>query len=1399
MQLFKTKSTKDKEDVKKLITELKTSIDNKIEFSDCLFQQTKKNAWKKFYFFLTSEPNLYIIEETKTSYELVKLDQENMEFEQIFLEVSQIPYHINLGKNMILGFESHVTFHNFVKCLKKFNLSEIKPEFHKFTTHLDKLPVKDWKIHDSIRWLGTMYFKNEPLSLKYENMIKGMNGLELIKLTKEDFLKHYNSNDSAIILHNEIQKLKENSIFSTNKMRFRMKIDALNHKKDEEVAKYMDEHEYFLFSLCDEDELLKTYLNVHINEKIHENSEKFVKSPEGVEIRLILSEFTHNNQMLSIPESFSGTINSMPKFDWSEKFGHFKCALLIGPYYLEFTDSSICVPKRLNSDFGEIFRQIKPIRTLKKFNLSYVTKKISNIIVKWNTRFLYKAANPDLKSKESNGFHFINELLHQFDDEFDFEFLGSLVSLMDEIQVFGDCGASILPGKHQEILREKFNFSSIQECKSHAELDNELLNILEEDKMFKIEFLQDYICFQLIDLAFWFRSMIHQKEEYVQCYDGNEPCCPCFSRGFFLNIFQNYLLNVPEEKMPTSEMFMRIKKEREVIVSESPKKETKFHYLMKNVAQKFQASPKSPQTEKSEDDFYYSSDEEKSKKLSLSYSVSRKRALKKSPSKDAMLHQMKGRKQRSRRKSSHISVSMIFTENGKPSTPTSRRTPSKQYIVSINSSNENSPMKNHHNQSFIKLYPIIKTKPEIKKLEIFDDPIEVEIFKQFSIEHSAYEEFLYYEIYQKWHFEESEIERNILLHHLFDRFIHEKGSDSITFTFRKLKNLKRIFSDEPKKAIEIVYNQIFDRLNALHSQYVESEYWRSEELKTDCPDTFNEIIDNQEAFKLFSNFVSNTVFGSQYIDCWNDLKDYEKNNSKRKILKILGYVKENSSHNFLHNPEIRKRIVINDKLQPGGFEAFLDYVHDILAYEYYPRFKYTKIWKNYHNAKAPKNLDLKFKDMYTVIQIDKEISSFDCKIQHMIVQHKVTAEMFKAKKIISLDKKFIKKKSIEYLDNVPHRNLINVIDSFTESDTNEYNLILITTLVVDSLAKDVHHKIDVVKESLILRFMIQILRVMNLFHQNGKFGRLNEASVYLSSSYITVYIDPGFYIEDDIQNPDYLRAPEIHQQSPRPNEKSDIYCAGFVLIKFLTQRNSKEMQQIFDLKISSPKSSSLLSAIPRKISLTPKYEKPHPYFNNFQKEIGKFKDSLSIDPKILDLMMHMIQPDPKNRPTVSELLNSVHGIKEKKKNSKLQKPIKKTRFDGLTKNQKQLIQNDTYRQYFKEYLRTEMSVESILFFEDVQLFNEFRTCQERIIKANEIIQAYLTDESELEVNVSGKLRRTLEIQVEDAEESGELGTDIWDDIAIHIIETTLLNSYQRFENSPMAKSLMKKIKSKSKK
>jgi hypothetical protein len=187
-------------------------------------------------------------------------------------------------------------------------------------------------------------------------------------------------------------------------------------------------------------------------------------------------------------------------------------------------------------------------------------------------------------------------------------------------------------------------------------------------------------------------------------------------------------------------------------------------------------------------------------------------------------------------------------------------------------------------------------------------------------------------------------------------------------------------------------------------QYIETEYWKNGEnvSKINFPKSFSEVILNEEAFKLFSTFVTNSSFGCQYIECWNELKLYSEDKDKKRIQKILSFCKENSPNNFLHNPDIRRNIIVNDKLQNNWDLCLEDYLNEVLSSEFFFRFKYSNIWKNY-NSHFTKNIDLKFSDVYSTSKVVKEIISVDVKIQHLVVKNKLTNELFRAKKIIKGD------------------------------------------------------------------------------------------------------------------------------------------------------------------------------------------------------------------------------------------------------------------------------------------------------------------------------------------------------------------------------------------------------------
>jgi hypothetical protein len=169
----------------------------------------------------------------------------------------------------------------------------------------------------------------------------------------------------------------------------------------------------------------------------------------------------------------------------------------------------------------------------------------------------------------------------------------------------------------------------------------------------------------------------------------------------------------------------------------------------------------------------------------------------------------------------------------------------------------------------------------------------------------------------------------------------------------------------------------------------------------------------------------------------------------------------------------------------------------------------------------------------------------------------------------------------------------------------------------------------------------------------------------------------------------------------------------------------------------------------------------------------------------------MIHPDPKLRPDPVNLLYQFQKLNRFKK---LIKDNTTSRFDFMDGVQQNIIQNLEYRQFFKDHLRKEMSIEALLFFEDVQIFTELKSSQSRFMKAEEICLSYLEETSSLEINVSGKLKRNLAQEIKKSKESGEISINIFDEMALSVSQMILVDTFSRFQNSAIGMELKNYIK-----
>jgi hypothetical protein len=294
---------------------------------------------------------------------------------------------------------------------------------------------------------------------------------------------------------------------------------------------------------------------------------------------------------------------------------------------------------------------------------------------------------------------------------------------------------------------------------------------------------------------------------------------------------------------------------------------------------------------------------------------------------------------------------------------------------------------------------------EIEELEIFSKEKELEVFKRFVREKLMMEQFDFYQLFHKYTKEEDSKVKTKLATELYEKYINPKSESSFTFSNHVLKKITKYYNSENPRGFQIVYREIFEQLSTLFQSYTKVEYEIKQQKKNSMasiPMNFQELIDSVEAFKLFSNFVSEN-FGANYIQCFHELLEFKKNKKEELIPNIIdSYCKKDSQKICLFNPKTRSNIIdVKGKIQLDWFDTLYYHIYDILSYEYFTRFINSNIWRNYIKLNFKKEKDLKFDDLYKINQIEKQTSSLSEKVEILKVSNKLTSELFRAKRIIS--------------------------------------------------------------------------------------------------------------------------------------------------------------------------------------------------------------------------------------------------------------------------------------------------------------------------------------------------------------------------------------------------------------
>lgn len=310
---------------------------------------------------------------------------------------------------------------------------------------------------------------------------------------------------------------------------------------DPKYLKSIPDMENMVKSLCDKERIRKVYLSTtkltseqlkRWTNDMNRDGESFEIIPEQeprefsemkLRIKLVVTEFVHSDREKTLRRVLSPIISSIPTL--RSEFGMFHTALIVGPWYLEWTDSSLCIPKKICSSMALISADIDSI-IMTKAGLEEVADKIAEVIVRWNVNNVYVNARvAGKRENEGNCQDFIDDILDCL--ELKPQFSGALGNFLESMRVSGKCRIEFTPDTD---FRETFGLTEKKYTfDTHAELDSFVLALLAKRPTFRLDYPGEFSLLKSFDRAFWLRYFKSSRNKRYRPIGGasiDKTLCP---------------------------------------------------------------------------------------------------------------------------------------------------------------------------------------------------------------------------------------------------------------------------------------------------------------------------------------------------------------------------------------------------------------------------------------------------------------------------------------------------------------------------------------------------------------------------------------------------------------------------------------------------------------------------------------------------------------------------------------------------------------------------------------------------------------------------------------------------------------------------------------------------------
>jgi hypothetical protein len=387
-------------------------------------------------------------------------------------------------------------------------------------TRLETVNVKDWTTDDVCEWMNAicLRFQRPDLVKEYIASVKEahLSGYQLLQLGSEDLKKlNVKSMGHRAHIRDELDRLENQTAFDGKQMSIYLKFKNLDFSNNRHIKMGN-----WVESLCDVDSIQQTYLSQNVDnlpvedlldkDEIEGLRESMIQqSNVKLRIKLVITEICHTSVDKALRLILSPIISKMPSV--SGDFGLFHTALIVGPYYLEWTDSSLCIPKKMVSSMALLTADIDELAVPRE-NLESTIRKIAEVVVGWNTDFTYRKSSGQTMEYEGNCQDFVDDLLYALGVNPNFN--GALANFISNMRDKGKCAIEFTPDK---AFKTKFGLKkTTYDFATHSELDEFVDTLILTDSLFKANHPSEFALLKSFDRAFWLRHFKSPEDKKLQ-------------------------------------------------------------------------------------------------------------------------------------------------------------------------------------------------------------------------------------------------------------------------------------------------------------------------------------------------------------------------------------------------------------------------------------------------------------------------------------------------------------------------------------------------------------------------------------------------------------------------------------------------------------------------------------------------------------------------------------------------------------------------------------------------------------------------------------------------------------------------------------------------------------------